>query len=83
MVTISISVLTITKQYERKLQDENSLQYLTICFMPITMENGYSKLYMLKDMLLSLNLHLSKIILKKVTGIYGSTENIKYLIMVY
>lgn len=39
--------------------------YLTICFMPITMKNGNSKLYMLKDLLLSLNLHLSEIIKKK------------------
>lgn len=53
--------------------------YLTICFMPITMKNGNSKLYMLKDLLLSLNLHLSEIIKKNV--IYEFTENIKYLIL--
>lgn len=51
--------------------------------MFIIMENGYSKFYMFKDMLLFLNLYLSKIILKKVIGIYGFIENIKYLIMVY
>lgn len=53
--------------------------YLTICFMPITMKNGNSKLYMLEDLLLSLNLYLSEIIKKKRN--YEFTVNIKYLIL--
>lgn len=51
--------------------------YLTICFMPITVENGNSKLYMLKDMLLSLNLNLNKIINKKKSSVFMGLQRTK------